>query len=180
MGAKGQVQVSAASFTGEHVQRIDAKGRVSIPADFRRVLERGDPAWTDGLTPWLRLVYGDNIGQRLDVRTVAGHQRIVDEIEAFEPLTEEEEVDHEAAQHFQITQTQAIEVDRDGRIVLPVARRQKLGLTEGEVVFAGKGDHFQVWAAAAYEEQVSARMREYLADKPRNFNPLTRLRVRRG
>ena len=30
------------SFTGEHTQKVDGKGRMSIPADFRRVLEDGD------------------------------------------------------------------------------------------------------------------------------------------
>ena len=44
------------SFTGEHTQKVDGKGRMSIPADFRRVLEAGDPEWTTGLSPRMYLL----------------------------------------------------------------------------------------------------------------------------
>ena len=33
----------ARRFRGESVHKVDAKGHVSIPAPFRRVLEEGDP-----------------------------------------------------------------------------------------------------------------------------------------
>ena len=45
----------ARRFRGEIVQKVDGKGRVSIPAAFRRVLEQGDPEWTEGLRPELVL-----------------------------------------------------------------------------------------------------------------------------
>jgi len=44
------------SFTGEHTQKVDSKGRMSIPADFRRVLEAGDPAWNPGQSPRMYLL----------------------------------------------------------------------------------------------------------------------------
>ena len=47
-------------FRGEGHHKVDGKGRVSIPASFRRVLESGDPDWTDGLNPNLVIVYGDH------------------------------------------------------------------------------------------------------------------------
>ena len=33
----------ARRFRGESVHKVDNKGRVSIPAPFRRILEEGDP-----------------------------------------------------------------------------------------------------------------------------------------
>jgi len=45
-------------FRGESVHKVDSKGRVSIPALFRRVLEAADPDWTDGLQPNVVVVYG--------------------------------------------------------------------------------------------------------------------------
>ena len=46
-------------FRGEGLNKVDSKGRVSIPALFRRVIESCDPGWTDGLQPELVIVYGD-------------------------------------------------------------------------------------------------------------------------
>ena len=50
----------ARRFRGEGLQKVDAKGRVSIPALFRRVIEACDPNWCDGLPPELVIVYGDS------------------------------------------------------------------------------------------------------------------------
>lgn len=47
-------------FRGESVHKVDSKGRVSIPANFRRVLEDNDPRWTAGGNPELVIVYGDH------------------------------------------------------------------------------------------------------------------------
>ena len=33
-------------FRGEAENKVDAKGRISIPAPFRRILEEGAPDWS--------------------------------------------------------------------------------------------------------------------------------------
>lgn len=163
------------SFTGEHTLRIDGKGRMSIPADFRRALEDGDPDWHKDASPlpWLRLRYGDDLEDRLEVRTVAAHLAMVDRITDWHPDPDDpvEVEDHEAAVYFNITQSQGIEVDRDGRIVMPARFRAKLGMTEGEVVFAGKGDFFEIWSADTYRTTFGARMEAYRAARPKGYNP---------
>jgi MraZ protein len=168
--------VPRTSFTGEHTLRVDGKGRMSIPADFRRVLEAGDPDWHEGMTPWLRLRYGDDLENRLEVRTVAGHAEVVERITAWhpDPDDEDEVADHEAAVYFNVTQSQGLEVDRDGRIVMPARFRAKLGMSEGEVTFAGKGDYFEIWAADTYRTDVSAKMQAYRATRRKGYNPLAR------
>ena len=45
-------------FRGEAENKVDSKGRVSIPAPFRRVLEEGDPDWSNGVNPNFVIVYG--------------------------------------------------------------------------------------------------------------------------
>ena len=45
-------------FRGEAENKVDVKGRVSIPAAFRRILEEGDPDWSSGSNPNLVIVYG--------------------------------------------------------------------------------------------------------------------------
>lgn len=168
-----------ASFTGEERARIDGKGRMSIPAEFRKVLMAGDPDREEGGAYRLQLNYGDHLRDRLEVRTVEAHRAIAQRIADWEPQDDEEEAEKDAAAHLMLTQSQPIEVDRDGRIVLPARFRARLGLAEGEVAFAGKGDRFEIWAAETYEVEVQARLRDFLAAKPRNYNPMTALNRRR-
>jgi len=68
------------SFTGEHTQKVDSKGRMSIPADFRRVLEAGDPAWNPGQSPRMYLLYGDHLRNQLQGYTVAEFDAVIKEI----------------------------------------------------------------------------------------------------
>ena len=48
----------ARRFRGSEEVKVDAKGRVSIPAKFRRVFESCDPDWETGRRPQLVIVYG--------------------------------------------------------------------------------------------------------------------------
>ena len=65
------------SFTGEHTQKVDGKGRMSIPADFRRVLESQDPDWTDGLNPRMYLLYGDHLKKELHLHSQRARKWII-------------------------------------------------------------------------------------------------------
>jgi len=77
----------ARRFRGEIVQKVDGKGRVSIPAPFRRVLEAGDPDWTEGLRPELILVYGGQAQKYIEGYTVRAMEDIEDAIEAMVGLS---------------------------------------------------------------------------------------------
>ncbi len=162
-----------ASFTGEYPQRIDGKGRMSIPSDFRRVLEASDPAWTEGLSPSLYLLYGDHLTDRLDAYTVSAFDEIARQIMSIRPTNPQEAARKTMSQRLILGQSVRLEVDRDGRIVMPLRQRQKLGLTEGEVVFSGAGDHFEIWAAKTYEEKVASETRAFLEAQGEGFDPLT-------
>jgi MraZ protein len=165
--------LATTSFTGEYPQRIDGKGRMSIPSDFRRVLEANDPSWTDGLNPSLYLLYGEHLRDRLEAYTVAAFDAIAEQIMSIKPTTPEATRRKQMSQRLILGQSVRLEVDRDGRIVMPLRQRQKLGLTEGEVVFSGAGDHFEIWAARTYEENVAAETRAFLEQQGENFDPMT-------
>ena len=63
-------------FRGESLHKIDAKGRVSIPALFRRVIQACDPNWQEGLPPELVIVYGDARRPFLECYTVEAIEEV--------------------------------------------------------------------------------------------------------
>jgi MraZ protein len=160
------------SFSGVYPQRVDGKGRLSIPVNLRRVLEAGDPEWTEGLSPVLQLVYGDHLDDHLRAYSMSSYSEMTSTINAFKPRTQEQIENKNYAVYTLLTQSIRLEVDKDGRIVVPKAQRDKIGLTEGDVVLTGAENHFQIWAADTFDAKVAARMRAFKASRPPNHDPM--------
>lgn len=159
------------SFTGEHTQKVDGKGRMSIPADFRRVLEAGDPEWTPGLSPRMYLLYGDHLKNELHGYTVDEFTKVVDQINTLPRGSDRKK----KLSRLIIGQSIKLDVDKDGRTVMPIAQRQKLGVTDGELKFSGLGDHFEIWKAETYSTEVAEDLSSWLDEQGDNFDPLVLL-----
>ncbi|MCB8878810.1 division/cell wall cluster transcriptional repressor MraZ [Acidisoma cellulosilytica] len=128
-------------FLGSHLNRLDAKGRVSVPAAFRTAL-RSFGAATEGsvsmiLRPshkypcveaWPQAVF-DKLAQQLD------------RYELFSP-----EYDNLAAAIY--ADAYPIESDREGRIILNEMLTSHAGVSDN-VVFMGTGPIFQIWEPEA-------------------------------
>lgn len=136
-------------FRGEYTFKVDAKGRVSIPAAFRRVLESGDPAYTDGLRPQFVIVYGPASQTYLECYTINETQALEDKINQLPNSPLKRRLVKE-----KITQSHDSEVDPDGRLVLPARLRDKIGLGK-EAVFQGTLTTFRIWSAEAYERHMT-------------------------
>jgi MraZ protein len=136
-----------AHFLGTHQNRLDAKGRVSVPAPFRAALKAGGEA------------NGNGNGTHLVLRPSHQHPCIeawpAKEFEALsEPLNRlglfSPEHDDLAASLY--ADAFPVEADKEGRVVLPDHLVTYAGLTDG-VVFMGLGRIFQIWAPAAAERR---------------------------
>ena len=147
------------AFRGEFSQKVDGKARVSIPAPFRRVLEAGDPTF-DGTRPKFVIVYGGGAGRRYaECYAIDEMRRLEGQIRKMAPGSPP----RKALERNFITLTQTVEVDDDGRIVLPPKVREKIGLTaevlkdSAEAVFAGTLETFQIWRSSDYEAEMAAQ-----------------------
>lgn len=148
------------AFRGEFSQKVDAKARVSVPAAFRRVLEAGDPNYIPNRNrPRMVLVYGGDNRRFCEVFTIAGMRKQEARIRRMK-------AGDKARIYLQrniITLSQEIEIDEDGRIVLPPKGRDKMGLTAelmkdgAEAVFAGMLDSFQIWHRPVYEGDLASQ-----------------------
>lgn len=169
---RGQV---ARIFRGEFNLKVDAKGRVSIPASFRRVLEAGDPDWREGQRPKFIIMYGDHRRKFLECFSMEAINEVDEQILALPRGSEERRV----LERMTSGQSHQAEVDEDGRIVLPPKAREKIAL-DGEAVFVASSDTFQIWKPETYEAESVAETEAYLDQLPKNVDALSLLSRARG
>jgi MraZ protein len=125
-------------FLGRHLKRIDAKGRVSIPAPFRGVLQH------DGFEGLFAV-------RSLDLAAVdCGGRRLMAEIDQLIGAYESFSADHQALSVALLGGSDTLTLDAEGRIFVPDWMRQAADLAD-EIAFVGQGNRFQIWAPAAFE-----------------------------
>jgi MraZ protein len=124
------------NFRANFVNKIDAKGRVSVPASFRAVLGEEKTIYC---TPSLS-------DPAIDVYTQ----------ERLDEMTEKFERDHDPMsldyRHFQMIMNGdvfPVLIDGDGRIILPEDLRAHARITS-EASFVGTGPYFQIWEPSSH------------------------------
>jgi MraZ protein len=129
-------------FVSNYTLRLDAKGRVSIPAPFRQVLARDG---FDGL-----YCYPTLDRPALD----AGGNALLAEIEqliaGFPPYSDERE-DFSAALYGT---SETLNVDGEGRVILSERLKAHAGITEA-ATFVGLGHKFQIWEPERFRAQLA-------------------------
>lgn len=131
-------------FLGTHQNRLDAKGRVSVPAPFRAAL-RALAAAADA--PFLILRPSH---QHACIEGWPGTEfrQATSQLERLARFSDE----HEDMAAALFADAFPVEADREGRIVLPDSLVLHAGLADG-VVFMGLGHTFQIWEPAAAERR---------------------------
>jgi MraZ protein len=129
-------------FVSHYTQRLDAKGRVSIPAPFRAVLARDG---FDGL-----YCYPTLDRPALD----AGGNALLGEIEVliarYSPYSEERE-QFSAALY---STSEILKIDGEGRVVLSESLKAHAEITDA-VAFAGLGHKFQIWEPGRFRAELA-------------------------
>ena len=156
-------------FRGESTHKVDAKGRVSIPALFRRVLEACDPAWDTGRNPELVIVYGDHRRSYLECYTMEA----IAEVDARIDRLPRGSAQRKALQNLFHGQSLPTSVDETGRLVLPQKLRELMGI-EAEAFFAGMGDKFEIWAPDEFQADMTD-LDEWGAARPEGETPFDAL-----
>lgn len=146
------------SFLGSHINKIDAKGRVAAPADFRRALD-GDPIRGFYCLPSLRGPYLECGGGDL----ISFIKEMISELAFFDE-------DREALEEHLIGQIRSLPFDTEGRVVIPEALRQHAELSE-RALFRGRGETFIILTAEGAEERLAATRDRARAALHRLRNP---------
>ena len=124
-------------FMGEYNHTIDTKGRVIVPSKFRETL--GDEfVVTKGLDGCL-FVYDNQDWTAFE-----------EKLKAL-PITNK---DARAFVRFFLAGAAGVEVDKQGRILLPASLREFAAL-EKDVVLIGVGSRIEIWSRERWEDTAS-------------------------
>ncbi|WP_299845448.1 division/cell wall cluster transcriptional repressor MraZ [uncultured Paracoccus sp.] len=141
----------ARRFRGSEEVKVDAKGRVSIPAKFRRVFEQCDPDWQAGGRPQLVIVYGSSKQTHLQLYTIEAIEDIDRQIDRMPRGSPERGVLEATMNGF----AEEAEIDNDGRLLLPLKLREKIGLAD-RAFFIASGEYLKLWTPETYAEEAEA------------------------
>ena len=131
-------------FMGTHQNRLDAKGRVSIPAPFRTVLRDAAP---EGAAPAL-VLRPSHTHSCIEGWPAADFHALGSSMQRLDVFSESQE-DLAFALYADAAE---LTPDKEGRIVLPEALAEA-GDIRGEMTFVGLGTHFQIWEPEALKRR---------------------------
>ncbi len=129
-------------FVSHYMLRLDAKGRISVPAPYRAVLARDG---FDGLYCY----------PALDCRALeAGGNALLAEIEAliagFSPFSDQRE-------QFSLAlygTSETLKIDGEGRVVLTDALKAHAEIAD-TATFVGLGHKFQIWEPSRFRAELA-------------------------
>jgi len=131
-----------ALFAGTYENKVDRKGRVSLPAPFRAQLPEGDG----------RLVYvyrAPNL-PALEACDQAFMERLAESLEQFDMFSEAEA----GLGAVILADARPLALDGEGRIMLPAEHAEFAGIAD-RVAFAGHGRRFHLWQPEALTRHIA-------------------------
>ncbi len=121
-----------ALFLSTFTNKVDAKGRVSVPSQFRASLVNEN---FSGM-----IVYESFVNDSIEGCDVERIKKISESIDNLEPFSEEREAFATAI----LGGAMQLAIDSDGRVILPEELLKKAQVKD-RAVFVGKGSTFEIW-----------------------------------
>ena len=127
-----------ALFVGKHVNKIDKKGRVSVPKPFRTALQ------ARGLSSlYIYPRFKQQALEACDEEFMTRLSRSLDDLDLFSD-------DQDDLASVILANAHELNFDPEGRIVLPPDLAAYAEI-KSEVVFIGQGPRFQIWQPQTFE-----------------------------
>jgi len=147
-----------ALFLSTYVNKIDRKGRVSVPASFRQALQgqtfHGIICFPSYKLPCLEACAMDRMEQMAES---------MDDLDLFS-----DDQDDLSASIF--ADSYPLALDADGRIILPTDLAAHAGIDfadAGRAAFVGRGRTFQIWNPETFETHKNEARRRAETNKPK-------------
>ncbi len=127
-----------ALFLSTFTNKVDAKGRVSVPAQFRASLVNDNYS--------TMVVYESFINQCIEGCDIERIKKISESIDNLEPFSEE----RDAFATTVLGGSVQLSIDGDGRVILP-ENLLKTAKIKDNAVFVGKGSTFEIWEPKSFD-----------------------------
>ena len=127
-----------ALFISTFTNKIDAKGRVSVPSQFRASLVNEN---FSGM-----VVYESFINDSIEGCDLSRIKKLSDSIDDLDPYSEE----RDAFATTVLGGSTQLSIDGDGRVIIPESLR-KTAKIKDLAVFVGKGSTFEIWNPEKFE-----------------------------
>ncbi|MHA1539887.1 MAG: division/cell wall cluster transcriptional repressor MraZ [Alphaproteobacteria bacterium] len=137
-----------AGFFSTYTNKVDKKGRVSVPASFRTALAAQN---FQGV-----IVFPSFKNNAIEAWSMARMQTIMDSVESLALFSDDQD-DLKAAI---FASAKELGFDNEGRIILSEEFKQHAGIDD-QAVFVGMGQTFQIWNPAdyaAHKKEIQTRM----------------------
>ena len=126
------------SFMGTYQNNVDPKGRVSIPVKYREALGE-------------RFFVTKGFDSCIDIYTVEEWEKFAEKLHKLS-VTKRDMRDFV---RFIFGNATEVELDKQGRILLPAMLRETVGI-EKEVIVMGVGNKVEIWDKVAWDERQQA------------------------
>ena len=124
-------------FLGQYRHNLDLKGRLTVPARFRDLLVPEGAYVMQGFD--LNLMV-------LPTSTFDSISRRVNRMSMTDPKTR-------LLRRLIFSTANYVEVDRGGRILIPLFLRETAKLESG-ITVVGNGDYFEIWSPELWDQQI--------------------------
>ena len=126
-------------FTGEHIGKIDAKGRLMLPARFKAQFPK-----IEEHEVVLRMGFEANL-QLYPLEVYRPQHEKLSALSAFDPQ-------QRALRRYFFSRTVFLSLDGQGRLLVARNFLSHASLRQ-KVLFLGVGDHIEIWSPQNYEQQ---------------------------
>ncbi len=138
------IMLKSAGLTGRSDNKVDAKGRIAIPASMRKILAPGenDEVVTLGVPTGHLLLFNREYWSTTIQQSIIDRQAAIGQENVWRAIHRLSENSHMST------------VDTQGRITIPHRLLEKAGIN-GEAVVIGAFDRVSVWAPNRYEAWIN-------------------------
>ena len=130
-------------FLSKYINKIDKKGRISVPASYRLILAQEK---FNGI-----IAYPSFKNNCIEVCSMSRLEELSKIIQNLDPYSDE----RDAFETIVLSEAVQLQFDNEGRVILPAHLTDQAGISS-QACFVGKGLVFEMWNPEAFDKHLKA------------------------